>query len=67
VAERSERERELGRLTVERPPSLAVEFWRFLKENKAWWLAPILLAALVIAALVVLSQSAAAPFIYPFL
>jgi len=67
MTERSEREAELERLAEERPPSLAVEFWRFLKENKAWWLAPILLAALAIAALVVLSQSAVAPFIYPFL
>ena len=32
--------------------------------NKKWWLAPIVLAVLLIGALVVLSGSAAAPFIY---
>jgi hypothetical protein len=36
----------------------------FLSANKKWWLAPIVLAVLVIGALVVLGGSAAAPFIY---
>jgi hypothetical protein len=44
--------------------SLAGEFVEFLSANKKWWLAPILVAVLVIGALVVLGGSAAAPFIY---
>jgi hypothetical protein len=45
-------------------PSLVREFAEFLAENKKWWLAPILLAVLIAAALVVLGGTAAAPFIY---
>lgn len=44
--------------------SLAGEFMRFLRENKKWWLTPILLSLLLLGALVVLGGSAAAPFIY---
>ena len=40
------------------------EFWHFLKHNKKWWLLPILIVLLLVGVLVVLSGSAAAPFIY---
>lgn len=40
------------------------EFVDFLKENKKWWLAPIILSVLGLGALVLLGGSAAAPFIY---
>ncbi len=43
---------------------LIAEFVQFLKENKKWWLAPILLVLLLMGALILLSGSAAAPFIY---
>jgi hypothetical protein len=45
-------------------PSLLAEFWDFLKYNKKWWLLPILLILMLIGILVVLSSTAAAPFIY---
>lgn len=44
--------------------SLTVEFIDFLKANKKWWLAPILLVLLSLGVLLLLSGSAAAPFIY---
>ncbi len=44
--------------------SLATEFWDFLKTNKKWWLLPILIVVLALGALVLLSGSGAAPFIY---
>ena len=44
--------------------NLAREFLDFLAENKKWWLAPIILAVLLLGALVVLGGTAAAPFIY---
>ena len=44
--------------------SLATEFWYFLKNNKKWWLLPILIVMLALGALVFLSGSGAAPFIY---
>ena len=44
--------------------SLAGEFTDFLKENKKWWLAPIVIAILGLGMLVLLGGTAAAPFIY---
>ena len=43
---------------------IVVEFWDFLKDNKKWWLAPIILSILGLGALVLLGGTAAAPFIY---
>lgn len=44
--------------------SLIAEFWLFVRENKKWWLIPILCVFLLLGALVFLSGTAAAPFIY---
>ena len=44
--------------------SLLAELIDFLKTNKKWWLAPIILVMLSIGLLMFLSGSAAAPFIY---
>jgi hypothetical protein len=43
---------------------LLSEFWDFLRDNKKWWLAPIIVAVLALGALVLLGGTAAAPFIY---
>jgi len=41
------------------------EFWLFLRVRKKWWLAPIVIFLLLLAALIVFTQgSAVAPFIY---
>ena len=45
-------------------PSLFGEFLTFLRENKKWWLLPILLAFLVLGLLVLFASTGAAPFIY---
>ncbi|HWB01163.1 MAG TPA: DUF5989 family protein [Pirellulales bacterium] len=45
---------------------LVREFVLFLRENKKWWLAPIILVLALMGVLVVLSASGAAPFIYTF-
>jgi len=42
------------------------EFWGFLRENKKWWLLPILIVLLALGLLVLLSGTALAPFLYPF-
>ena len=44
--------------------SLIAEFWVFIKENKAWWMIPIVLVLGGLGILVVLSSTGAAPFIY---
>ncbi|HIG01132.1 MAG TPA: hypothetical protein EYQ66_07490 [Myxococcales bacterium] len=43
---------------------LANEFVDFLKDNKKWWLAPIIISILGLGLLVMLGGTAAAPFIY---
>ena len=45
--------------------SFLLEFWKFLKIRKKYWLLPILIVLVLFGALIVLSQgSAVAPFIY---
>lgn len=44
--------------------SLVSEFVLFIKENKAWWMIPIVLVLGLVGVLVVLSSTGAAPFIY---
>ncbi|MDE0909718.1 MAG: DUF5989 family protein [bacterium] len=43
---------------------LVTEFFDFLKDNKKWWLAPIIVSILGLGLLVMLGGTAAAPFIY---
>jgi hypothetical protein len=40
------------------------QIWAFLRENKKWWLLPILICLLLFGALLVLAGTGAAPFIY---
>jgi hypothetical protein len=49
---------------AERAGGLLGDCWAFLRHNKKWWLLPVLAALLLLGALVLLSGSAAAPFIY---
>ncbi len=44
--------------------SIGKEFVLFLKENKAYWMAPILIVLLLLIVLVIFGGSSAAPFIY---
>jgi hypothetical protein len=45
-------------------PSFFGEFWDFLRQNRKWWLTPIVMILLLFGVLVFLSGTAAAPFIY---
>ena len=56
---------DFARQAEETPMGLLAEFWDFLKHEKKWWLTPIILVLLALAAIVMISP-AAAPFIYPF-
>lgn len=53
---------ELARSTSHK--GTAGELIQFLKENKKWWLLPIVLVLLAVGAVLILAGSAAAPFIY---
>jgi hypothetical protein len=48
----------------QRGKGLVSEFWEFLRDNKKWWLLPILVVLLLLGVLVVLGGTSAAPFIY---
>jgi membrane glycosyltransferase len=45
--------------------TLLGEIWAFLKERKAWWLAPIIIMLILVSILIIFGQSSAlSPFIY---
>jgi len=60
MGEKSEFEKQAEQARV----GFAREMWEFLKHNKKWWLLPILLVLLLVGALILLSGTAVAPFIY---
>ena len=45
-------------------PGLLTELWELMATNKKWWLTPIVLVLLLVGALILMSGTAAAPFIY---
>ncbi len=48
----------------EASPSIVVEFIGFLKENKKWWLLPILIVLGCVGLLIIAAGTGAGPFIY---
>jgi hypothetical protein len=48
----------------QRKSNLLTEFWMFLRQDKKWWLAPVIAVILFFGLLVFLSGTAVAPFIY---
>jgi hypothetical protein len=40
------------------------EFWDFIKENKKFWMIPIIIVLLLLGILIMLGGTASAPFIY---
>jgi drug/metabolite transporter superfamily protein YnfA len=56
---------EFERVASEIPrKGLAGDFWAFLRQNKKWWLLPILIMLLLFGVLIFVSSTALAPFIY---
>ena len=55
---------ELERAARRANAGLGREFLYFLRQNRKWWLLPILITFLAFAVLMLLSSTAAAPFIY---
>lgn len=48
----------------EKQAGILKEFFLFLKHNRKYWMVPILITLLALAALVLLGGTAVAPFIY---
>lgn len=55
---------EFQQLSAENDLSLMAEFWLFLKEEKRWWLTPIIIACMAITGLAWFTSTGAYPFIY---
>ncbi len=55
---------DLMRAAEQSQPGVLRESWQWLRHNKKWRLAPILLGLLLVGVLVVLSGTAVAPFVY---
>ncbi len=45
-------------------PSIVQEFYWFLRENKKWWLIPLIVMFVVLGLLLLASETPLAPFIY---
>ena len=55
---------EFRRQAAAPPPSWLAEFTEFLRTNRKWWLAPIVIVLLLLSGLILLTQTAVGPFIY---
>lgn len=62
--EHNKQKSEFEKLGKEKQLSLVQEFLVFVMQNKKWWLVPIFLVLAAMAALIALSSTGAAPFIY---
>jgi hypothetical protein len=59
-----EKKNEFESAGQEKSPGIAGEFMAMLKQNKKYWLIPIILILLLVGVLIILGSTAAAPFIY---
>jgi hypothetical protein len=48
-----------------RSRGLPSEVWAFARQHKRWWITPIIIILLIVAALVFLGGTGAGPLIYP--
>ena len=55
---------DFARQASQAAPGLIRELFDFQRHSRKWWLGPILLALLVLGVLVLLAETAVAPFIY---
>jgi hypothetical protein len=60
----SERHGRFEREAMHGGQSLPRELWAYLMHTKKWWLTPILLMLLLLAGLIMLGGTGAAPFVY---
>lgn len=64
IADQAPQVVELKSYAHQKRVGLVGELWSFLKHNKKWWLLPLLTILVGFGALIVLSGTAAGPFIY---
>ncbi len=61
----TEAKTEFEELSQEASMSLVREFFLFIKENKAWWMVPIIIVLGLIGGLAWFAGTGVAPFVYP--
>ncbi|MEZ5330247.1 MAG: DUF5989 family protein [Verrucomicrobiales bacterium] len=49
---------------LESEKGLVAEFWEFLKQNKKFWMIPIIIVLIALGGLLIAGGSSLAPFIY---
>ena len=49
-----------------RQAGVVSEFWCFLRDNRKWWLVPMLVVLLILGLMVFSASTGLAPFIYTF-
>ena len=64
LSEEQQRGRFINAGKKQRHGNLLNHFFLQVKQNRKWWLLPLLLVMILLAVLIALSGSAAAPFIY---
>ena len=64
LSEQSQDADEFTREADNQQPGIVSEFWDFLRNNKKWWLTPIILILALFGLLIILAGTGAAPFIY---
>ena len=64
TAPEKSQEEQLQQITEAPSRGLIGEFWGFLRENKKWFLLPIIAVLLLVSVLLALAGTAAAPFSY---
>ena len=50
----------------QKEPGIVREFWDFLRDNKKWWLLPLVVTLLALSGLVIATSTGLAPFLYTF-
>jgi len=60
-------DQDFSELAEQATPGLLREFLDFLRENRKWWLLPIILALLLVGLLLIFSGSSFSVFLYPFI
>ena len=63
---KNHKENEFAAASKGQNASIISEFVYFLKNNKKYWMIPILIVLLLLGALIILGGTSAAPFIYTF-
>ncbi|MDE0769173.1 MAG: DUF5989 family protein [Opitutaceae bacterium] len=64
MSENTGEKQSIDEIENQRSRGLLREFWGFAKENKKYWLLPLLLILLLLGSLIIFAGSSAAPFVY---